>query len=119
MSDTATIRLTDVVGSGLCVAVADGELVFEAIRRELDAGRQVVLSFSGVENLTSAFLNAAVGQLYGAYKGKEDMLSERMSVVDADDQDLETLLRTIERAKEYFRDPDRFSAAVREVMGDD
>jgi hypothetical protein len=60
-----SLRLVEIVGSGLCVASDDGLKVYTLIKERLDAGTPTVLSFAGVEVLTSAFLNAAIGQLYG------------------------------------------------------
>jgi hypothetical protein len=42
-----------------------------------------------------------------------------LSVVEATSQDLETLRRSVERAKEYFKNPDRFHSATDEILGED
>lgn len=42
-------------------------MVRERLKQALDAGERVQFSFAGVEDLTSAFMNAAVGQLLEAY----------------------------------------------------
>jgi hypothetical protein len=117
VSDTETIQLTQLAGGPLCVTPQDGEKVFAAIRDALDAGKRVEISFLGVEDLTSGFLNAAIGQLYGVYPADE--LRERLSVRDASPQDLATLKRSVDRAKEYFRDKARFDGAANAALGED
>jgi len=77
-----------------------------------------VISFEGVEDLTSAFVNAAIGRLYDG-RISADELRARLTVQDASPEDLATLKRSVDRAKEYFRDPERFRTATDEVLGDD
>jgi len=60
--------------------------------------------------MTSAFLNAAVGQLYGEFN--EDVIREHLSVIDAEGDQLVLLKRVVDRAKEFFRDPEPYHAAV-------
>ena len=58
MNDSIAIKVFEIVGSKLCVASSDGQKVHDQIAVALKAGKQVRLSFSDVESLTSAFLNA-------------------------------------------------------------
>ena len=118
MRETERVNLASVVGNGICVASEDGEKVYQAILGALRRGKNVEISFEGVEDLTSLFLNTAIGQLYRDFK--EEELRERLSVADdARPQDLETLKRSVDRAKEYFKNPERFHSAANEVLGDD
>ena len=116
MSDSITLRIYEIVGGSLCVASKDGQKVFEQIQQALKDGKNVRLSFQNVENLTSAFLNAAVGQLYGFFDS--NLLKERLSVTDIEKDDLALLKRVIDTAKQYFKDPAVIEAVRREVMGD-
>lgn len=117
MSEPITLRVYEVVGSSLCVASHDGQKVFEQIQQALKDGKKVRLSFQNVESLTSAFLNAAVGQLYGVFP--QDMLKENLSVKDIEKDDLALLKRVIDTAKQYFKDPAVIEAVRREIMGDE
>jgi hypothetical protein len=107
-----------VVGSNLCIASDDGEKVHETIVAALEGGRRVRLSFEGVEDLTSAFLNTAVGQLYGEFT-EERLKSAMLPPVDISSDDLFLLKRVVERAKEFFSDPERYRQAALEALGDD
>jgi hypothetical protein len=77
----------------------------------------VRLSFQNVESLTSAFLNAAVGQLYGSFD--QELLKERLSVEEIERDDLALLKRVIDTAKQYFKDPEVIEAIRREALSDD
>ncbi|MDD1777872.1 MAG: STAS-like domain-containing protein [Candidatus Helarchaeota archaeon] len=112
-----TISITSVIGSNLCIASDDGEKVHKLIADAIKRGDKVRLSFAGVQDLTSAFLNTAVGQLYSEFS--EDSLKAAMlPPVDASPDDLVLLKRVVDRAKEFFRDPGRFHQAAKEILGD-
>jgi hypothetical protein len=117
VSSIEKINIVSAIGNNICVAAEDGEKVYRLILEALHQGKNVQISFKGIEDLTSLFLNAAIGQLYSEFK--DDELKKRLSVVDASLQDLDTLRRSVERAKEYFRDPERFHSATDEILGDD
>lgn len=111
------INIVEIVGDGVCVASDDGEKVHNAICHTLDEGKKAVLSFKGVEDLTTVFLNAAIGQLYGKFK--EEKLRTLLAVTNASEQDLDTLKHTVDRAKEYFKEADRFISASDDILGED
>lgn len=116
MSNKVVVSVYEVVGSHLCVASADGQKVHDRLAVALNAERRVVLSFRNVSTLTSAFLNAAIGQLYGKFD--EDRIRTLLSVEDMETDDVVLLKRVVETAKQYFRDPGRFSRAVSDELGD-
>ena len=111
-----TIVIAEVVGGGVCVAASDGTRVYEAIRNEIKSGRRVRVSFEGITRLTTAFLNAAIGQLYGDFSEQE--IREHLAApVSAEPWHLNRLKLSIERAKSYFRDPAAAKAAFNTVTG--
>lgn len=117
MKDTISVSVYDIVGGPLCVSADDGQKVYEKIVPLLQAGNMVVLSFAKVETLISAFLNAAVGQLYGKFT--EDQIRERLSVQDMDQEDMSLLKRVVDNAKVYFKSPKEFDQAWKEEVGDE
>lgn len=116
MDNPITIRVFEVVGSSLCVASDDGQKIYDQIAVALRKGRKVSLSFQNVDSLTSAFLNAAIGQLYGEFS--EDQIRRNFSVKDMNTDDLGLLKRVVDTAKQYFKDPERFKKARAAVLGD-
>lgn len=117
MNERVTISAFEVIGSALCVASSDGQKVYHRIARVLQERGQVTLSFRNVSTLTSAFLNAAIGQLYGKFE--PDEIRNRLQVVDMESRDIALLKRVVETAKQYFQDPQRFEQAVRDAIGDE
>jgi hypothetical protein len=117
MSKNLELSIFEVVGNPLCVASSDGQKVYDRLEAALKEGRNVTLSFRNVTTLTSAFLNAAIGQLYGTF-GEEEIRS-LLNVRDMQQDDIALLKRVVETAKQYFKDPQKFDQALRETLEDD
>lgn len=116
MGDKIVLKIYEVVGSGLCVASEDGQKVHDQIAVALKENRKISLSFLNVDVLTSAFLNAAVGQLYGEFS--DEQIKTNLSAENMEPDDRELLKRVIDTAKGYFKDPERFKKAERSALGD-
>lgn len=116
MKTDLEISVYEIVGNPVCVASGDGQKVFDRLAVALKEGRKVKLSFHHVNMLTSAFLNAAIGQLYGTFN--EEQIRSLLEV-DMQPEDLELLKRVVDIAKLYFKDPAKFNQAVRQVSEDD
>lgn len=114
MSEQIVIMVIEVVGSGICVSSDDGQKVHDQIAAALKEDKKVKLSFMNVESLTSAFLNAAIGQLYSEFS--EETIKSSLSVSEMEQDDLALLKRVVATAKEYFSAPDRFKKAQEEAL---
>ena len=112
-----TISIHQVVGSPLCVASGDGQKVFERINHALAAGRRVNLSFENVTALTTAFLNPAIGQLYGKFA--EDTIRSHIEIAHIEKHDLGLLVAVVRNAKTYFKNKERSDQVVRDDLGED
>ena len=117
MSENIRISMFEVVGSSLCVASDDGQKIYDRLVTVLKADRDVLLSFHNVTTLTAAFLNAAIGQLYGTFS--EEKIRSHLKVEDAEQDDLALLKRVVDNAKLYFKDPKRYDRVIREVLEDE
>jgi hypothetical protein len=117
MQKELTISIFEVVGSPLCVASSDGQKIYDRLAIALKEGQSTILSFHNVSTLTSAFLNAAIGQLYGKFS--EEQIRALLKVKDMEPDDLALLKRVVETAKQYFKDPQKFDQAVRDELGDE
>lgn len=116
MKKGITLSVFEVVGSPLCVASDDGQKVYERIASAMKEDRSVTLSFLNVSSITSAFLNTAIGQLYGT--SSEEKIRSNLNVKDMQPDDLALLKRVVETAKQYFKDPKRFDKAVQATIED-
>lgn len=94
------IRIIETAGSNYCVAACDGQKVHDRIADAFRKNRKVELSFAETDELTPAFLNAAVGQLYGTFPF--ELIEKNLSFTDHDPEDEFVLKRVMERAKGYF-----------------
>ena len=118
MSERIPLKIYDVVGGPIWVATEDGQKVYEKIVAAFKAERAVELSFANRQNLITAFLNAAIGQLYnGDYTAA--FLDENLSYTEISEDDRAMLKRAIENAKRYFANRPAFDAAWREEVGND
>lgn len=117
MSNPVVVRIFDVVGGALCVSTEDGQRVHDTIATLLRENQKVVLSFEQIDTLISAFLNVAVGQLYGEFPEKS--IRELLSAQDISPDDAEMLKRVVENAKRYFANRGIADKAWKEEVGND
>lgn len=95
------IRITEVVGSSICVSIEDGTKLHDMIVAAFVTGTAVQLSFAGVGRLTTAFLNTAVGQLYNEYR-EEDVRTLMLPPEAATPEQLGLLKRVVDNAKLFL-----------------
>lgn len=58
------INIATIIEGNIAVSTSDGEIVFSNLRKHLKEKEKVTLDFGNISILTTAFLNAAIGQLY-------------------------------------------------------
>src|ERR1051326_7535322 len=109
------VRVFDVIGTSLAVSSDDGQRVYEKIAPLLRQGQGVQLSFDKIETIISAFLNAAIGQLYGEFP--EAKVRDLFNVQDMSKEDLVVLKRVVDNAKLYFDNRKEFDQAWRDEAG--
>jgi hypothetical protein len=118
MQDVQKERIVDIVGSPIWVSTTEGQKVYDAISALLRSGAVIELSFAEKEMMITAFLNAAIGQLYNGQIA-EDVIRKNLKFVDLDADDLSMVERTITNAKRYFANPPAFDAAWSQEVGHD
>lgn len=117
MSEPIMIRVADLVGGPRAVDVADGEKVFEKVLPVIQSGRTVCLSFDGISMVITAFLNTAIGKLYGALS--EEQVDKMLEVRDLLPPFEPSLEKSMEWSKAFYRDPERMRKAIAEELGDE
>lgn len=115
---TTTVKISQVIGSGYAVAASDGKRVYDLIAEAINSGDKVAVSFENTTRLTTAFLNAAVGQLYGDFSAAQ-IKASLAPPVDAEPWQLNRLKAVVDRAKIYFADPEKTSNIIGAEAGSD
>jgi len=96
------LKITDVVGTNICVAVEDGHLLHNEIYKYLEKRESVQLSFDGVRRLTTAFLNSGIGQLYNEFD--EQTIRQYLSVApNTEPQKAGLIKKATDRAKQFYQ----------------
>lgn len=109
-----TIQVFDEVGGSAAISVDDGNNIFAKIDHAITNKVNVVLSFQNIELIITAFLNAAIGQLYSKYTSEE--LTAHLQITNVRPEDKRLFKMVIERAKEYFSNPNSFDESIKTEM---
>ena len=59
-----TLNIAKIINNKSAILSDTGEIVFQKIKEYVEKDEPVTLDFTGIETLTTAFLNLAIGQLY-------------------------------------------------------
>ena len=111
----AIIRVFDMIGSPFAVSSDDGQAVYDRIAPLIRQGRKVRLSFEQIETVIPAFLNAAIGQLYGEFS--ENTITNLVDVGEISRDDLTLVKQVIDNARLYLKHRIEFDKAWREEIG--
>ena len=112
--ESTTINIVNTIGDVYGVEAEDGQKVYELLKKAIDAGHKVVLSFLNIEMLTTAFLNTAIGQLYRDYS--EEQIKQLLQVTDISDSGKVALKRVVETAKLFYSDPDALQRSIDDII---
>lgn len=106
-----SISVLEVVGNGFCIGSADGRKLRHSIKTALMRGKKVYLSFRGITNISAAFLDEAVGQLYNGDLSYE-IIKDNVLLKDISPERIFLVRRSIQEAKEFYKDPMHFQTAM-------
>jgi hypothetical protein len=109
------INIFETAGEDCCVAACDGQKVYDIITAALCEDKKIEISFADVNELTPAFLNSAIGQLYGCFP--VELIESNLLFTDISEEDEIILKRVIERAKTYFEHAYTCRKALKDVLG--
>lgn len=97
MADKILIDIKEVLGSSRAVSAEKGLIVYEKIFNEIDNGKVVELDFTNVTDLTTAFLNVAIGHLYNNFKPEQ--LNLQLRLINYSSLDGYLIKKVIQRVK--------------------
>ena len=106
------IRISDEIESISAISVDDGIIIFSKIDKSLNLEVKVNLDFQDINFMTTAFINAAIGQLFGKYS--DEFLQENLKFLNLKPEDERLIKQVIERAKEYFANSVDFEKSINE-----
>jgi hypothetical protein len=109
------VSIYSIVGNSFCVDSDDGEKVFEVLKKILEQNNKAVISFLNVQMLTSAFLNTAVGRLYGLFS--HEKIKTSLSVKDIADDDKLLIKKVTDTAKTYYKNKEETEKIENEILG--
>lgn len=95
-----TINVFNIISGNFAVTTDDGNNIFYLVDKFLEDEKEVVLDFNGISIVTTAFLNAAIGQLYHKFSSEE--ISPYLQLRNVDTEDLILFKKVTDRAKQYF-----------------
>lgn len=108
------IKLSDFGHNSYCVDAKDGEKVYPIIKQAIKEDIKVKLLFSDIKTLTTAFLNTAIGQIYGEFS--EEIVKAHLSVDDISNSQAITLKRVIDTAKQFYNNPDALQKSINDIL---
>jgi len=106
----------DVIGSNIAVSAVKGEVLFNDLSAALNSNDTVELDFMGITDLTTAFLNVAIGHLYKEFSSEE--LNVKLKISNLDDLDKYLLMQVVERVKMNQQEEEDFRKLINEVLDD-
>jgi hypothetical protein len=106
------IRIFDEVNGDSAISVDDGDAIYKKIDNALTQGLTVELDFQNIRLVITAFLNAAIGQLYSKYTSEK--LNQNLKLANINSDDIHLFKKVIERAKEYFANPKDFEDIIKD-----
>lgn len=115
--DSFIVDIYNIVGSENCIEADEGQKVFNVIKKALDSGKQISISFQNIDILTTAFLNTAIGQMYRDYE--EDFVKRNVSVVNIKPNDITKLKRVNSTAKAFYKNPEAMRQRIKDILGED
>lgn len=111
---TITILVDNLVSMHKGITPDEGTLVYNEIIRLFKQNKDVVLDFSGIELMTTAFLNMAIGELYKDHTTED--LKNKLSFANITEPSAIRIKKVTDNAKLFYKDQEKFNQSVNEVI---
>ncbi|HLS31132.1 MAG TPA: STAS-like domain-containing protein [Flavobacteriaceae bacterium] len=113
---TRQINIVNIIGDNYAVEAEEGQKVYNQIVAAIDKNFKVNLSFLNIDMVTTAFLNSAVGQLYGNYS--EEKIRKHFMVSNMSESGKISLKRVVETAKLHYKDADALKRSIEDILNE-
>ena len=108
------IRIDSMITLHQGVTPDEGKPINDEIRKCIESKETVEIDFSGVELMTTAFLNIAIGDLCKDYSSDE--LKNILKIVNVDEGDTRRIEKVIDTAKLFYKDKNSFNKIVEDTF---
>lgn len=116
MDNTLIIKITDHISLNKGITPDEAEPIYTMEMEAFRNGMNVVLDFAGVEMLTTAFLNVAIGNLYKDYLSED--LKNMLKLENLDEDTALRIKRVTTNAKSFYSDKNGYSKMIGEVINE-
>lgn len=110
------LKVGNILESNVAISMKKGELLLTEIENALRNEESVIVDFKEISDLTTAFLNVAIGHLYINHSREE--LNAKLQIINLDELDLFLLSQVIERVNLNQEKKEEFTALIKEVLSD-
>lgn len=108
------IKVNELVSCNKGVTPDEGKVVYDKLIAAFNNEQPVILDFAGIEMMTTAFLNVAIGNLYKTYTSEQ--LRELLKLVNVSETTAFRIKKVTDRAKDFYDNPEEFNQGVKEVL---
>ncbi len=113
------IIIREIIKGDIAVSTSDGDLVHDLITDYFKNHKTISIDFEEISIMTTAFLNAAIGQLYSNPFYSDEFLNKHLHLKNVAKEDRILFSEVVKRAKEYFRDKDNFEDSANSIINGD
>ena len=111
------LKIFEIVGSNAAVSTEAGQKVFMLLDKAFQNNIAAILDFKEIRLMTSAFLNAAIGQLYSKYSS--DKLQSLIKLENISPQNKFLIKKVVDSAKEYFSNKEKMDKIIDQSFEND
>lgn len=107
MGNPITLSVLELIQSPFAVAEDDADNLRHELARRLRAGQRVILDFTGIEMLTTSFVNPAIALLYGSDLPPK-AIDTLLSFEGVFEEDMDRIAAAKERGEQLLAHPELF-----------
>ena len=112
-----TIKVNDHITLNKGLTPDEGEIILQLLLKAFSNGEKVLLDFSGVEIMTTAFLNVAIGNLYSDYSSEQ--LKELLYFNDDLPDSIASKIKQVTTAaKKFYLNEDEFNNIIDSALNE-
>jgi hypothetical protein len=113
-----TLTIKELIKNNLAVSTEDGDIVYNKLKNFLQNGEKVILDFNEVFVITTAFLNVAIGKLYGNIEFNSEFLNQNIKITNVEKDDIMLFKKVTDRAKEYYSQKENIDQSANDALDD-